>query len=78
MHPNKAQRATLMLEGTSYHQQGHTLDTYIGGFKLLVCRSGFPRSTQLVLCFWRGLDLSICKRIDGMVDGCPGDEDIGS
>ena len=50
-HPNKVQHAALMLEGTSYHQQGHTLDTYINGFKLLVCHLGFSRSAQLVLHF---------------------------
>ena len=76
MHPNKVQRAALMLEGASYHQQGRTLDAYIDGFKLLVCRSGFPRSAQLVLHFRRGLDPSIHKQIDGMVDGHPGDKDI--
>ena len=65
-----------MLEGTSYYQQGHTLDTYIDGFKLLVCCLGFPRSAQLVLCFQRGLNPSIHKWIDGMVDVCLGDKDI--
>ena len=50
-HPNEAQHAALMLEGTSYHQQGCTLDTYIDGFKLLVHCLGFPRSAQLVLRF---------------------------
>ena len=75
-YPNKAQCAALRLEGTSYHQQGCTLDTYVNGFKLLVWRLGFPRSVQLVLCFRQGLNPTICKRIDGMVDRCPGDEDI--
>ena len=65
-----------MLEGTSYHQQGRTLNTYVDGFKLLVWCLGFPRSAQLVLHFRRGLDSSIHKWIDGMVDGCPGDKDI--
>ena len=76
MYPDEAQHAALMLEGTSYHQQGHTLDTYVNGFKLLVWHLGFLRSVQLVLHFRRGLDLSIHKWIDGMVDGRPGDKDI--
>ena len=76
MHPDKAQCATLTLEGTSYHQQGCTLGAYINGFKQLAWRSRFPRLVQLVLRFQCGLDLSIHKWIDGMVDGCPQDEDI--
>ena len=50
-YPDEAQRAALMLKGTSYHQQGRTLDAYVDRFKLLVWRSGFLRSTQLVLHF---------------------------
>ena len=50
-HSDEAQCAALMLGGTSYHQQGRTMDAYIDGFKLLVCCLGFPRSAQLVLCF---------------------------
>ena len=76
MHPDKAQWATLMLEGTSYHQQGRTLNAYINGFKQLVCYLGFLRSMQRVLHFWHGLNPSIHKPINGMVDRCPGDEDI--
>ena len=75
-HPNEAQRAALILEGTSYHQQSCALDTYIDGFKQLVCCLGFPRSAQLVLHFWHGLNPSIHKQINGMVDGHPKDEDI--
>ena len=58
----EAQSAALMLEGTSYHQQGCTLDMYIDGFKQLVCCLGFLRSAQLVLHFWHGLDPSIISR----------------
>ena len=50
-YPDEVQYAALMLEGTSYHQQGCTLDAYIDSFKQLVWRLGFPRSAQLVLCF---------------------------
>ena len=32
-HSDEVQCAALMLEGTSYHQQGHTFDAYINGFK---------------------------------------------
>ena len=76
MYSNEVQHAALMLEGTSYHQQDHTLDVYINGFKQLVCCLGFPRSMQLVLCFQCRPDPSIYKWIDGIVDGCPEDEDI--
>ena len=50
-HPDEAWHMALILEGTSYHQQGHTLDAYIDGFKQLVQCLEFPRSMQLVLCF---------------------------
>ena len=50
-YPDKVQCATLMLEDTSYHQQGCTLNTYINRFKQLVWHLGFPRSTKLVLHF---------------------------
>ena len=54
MYLDKAQCAALMLEGISYHQQGHTLDAYIDGFKQLVQCSGLLRSAQLVLYFNMG------------------------
>ena len=75
-YPDKAQCTALILEGTSYHQQGCTLDMDIDGFKQLACCSGFPRSTQVVLHFWHKLDPLIYKQIDGIVDGCPRDGDI--
>ena len=37
MYLDKVKCAALTLEGTSYHQQSHTLNAYIDGFKQLVC-----------------------------------------
>ncbi|KAG6822575.1 hypothetical protein H0H92_013331, partial [Tricholoma furcatifolium] len=71
-------RAALVLEGTSYHQQGRALDTYVDEFKKLVRRSDFPQSTQLVLQFRQGLDQLICRHIDGMVEGRPRDNNLDS
>ena len=76
MHPNKTQHVVLTLEGISYYQQDHIFDAYVDGFKELVQCLGFPRSMQLVLCFWCGLNPSICKQIDGMVEGHSYDKDI--
>ncbi|KAG6805988.1 hypothetical protein H0H92_013152, partial [Tricholoma furcatifolium] len=77
-HANEVQHTALVLEGTSYHQQGRALDTYIDKYKKLVRRSDFPHSTQLVLRFCRGLDQSIRRCIDGMVEGRPRDDDLNS
>ena len=54
MHPDKTQHDALMLEGTSYYQQGQALDAYADRFKQLVCYLGFLRLSQLVLHFCYG------------------------
>jgi len=51
------------LEGTSYHQGGHTVDDYLDNFQTLVSNAGYTDSRTLVVKFQRGLKLGIQNQI---------------
>jgi len=48
-----------MLEGTSYHQGGRTVDDYLNNFQALVSDTDYTNPQMLVVKFQRGLRLGI-------------------
>ena len=52
-----------MLEGTSYHQGGWTVDDYLDSFQALVSDAGYIDPRTLVVKFRRGLRLGIQNQI---------------
>jgi len=63
------------LEGTSYHQGGHTVDDYLDNFQALVSDAGYMDPRTLVVKFRQGLRLGIQNQIATMLYGQPADTD---
>ena len=54
------------LEGTSYHQEGWTVDDYLDNFQALVSNTGYTDPQTLVVKFRRDLRLGIQNQIATM------------
>ena len=65
--------AINMLEGTSYHQGGQTVDNYLDNFQALVSDAGYMDLRTLVVKFHQGLRLGIQNQITTMPYGRPAD-----
>ena len=63
------------LEGTSYHQGGQTVDSYLDNFQALVSNAGYMNPQTLVVKFRQGLQLGIQNQITTMSYGWPADTD---
>jgi len=64
-----------VLEGTSYHQEGWTVDDYLDNFQALVSNAGYMDPWTLVVKFRRGLWLDIQNQISTMPYGRPANND---
>ena len=63
------------LEGTSYHQEGQTVDDYLDNFQALVSNASYTDPRTLVVKFQRGLRLGIQNQIATMPYGQPANTD---
>ena len=63
------------LKGTSYHQEGWTVDNYLDSFQTLVSDVGYTDPQTLVMKFRQGLKLGIQNQIATMPYGKPADTD---
>jgi len=63
--------AINVLEGTSYHQGGQTVDDYLDNFQALVSDAGYMDLRTLVVKFHQGLRLGIQNQIATMPYGRP-------
>jgi len=71
-----AATATATLEGTSYFQNGRSVQDYVDQFRMLIHQAEYTDQRYMVICFRRGLDQSIGSTIATTMVGQPSGTDL--